>query len=599
MATVLVLSAVASVLSGCGGSRPKPPPATAVPAIGGTVTVGIDQAPTGCNPNTASGNTAADRLVLSLVLPSAFIVDEQGQATYDPALIEQAELHSTSPETVVYTINPKAEWSDGVPITAADFTYAWEHQRSVPLGLIGGDADVASTAGYDDISTMTSSDHGRTLTVVFSTPYADWESLFSDLLPAHVLEQTGWSPPCSTVNPAIDLSGGPYMISAVSPNRITLVRNPRWWGQQPRLAKIVIRVADGPLQLAHWLSDGRIDVAAPTFFTPAFLQEVASIPGVKSAMSISDTFVELEFATASGITADPLIRDAIAYALDRQALVDKVASWADVAIAPATSHLFAQGQPSYPTTPAPVPANSTTTTTSPGMSTTTAPISASTFPASGDVTLFTRNFEEAGYEKSANGVWTNAAGTPLVMRLAVDGGDGWAAAAAEVVASQLRAQGIGVSVASAPSDQAAGSSLATGQADLAVLALHGGPFPTQTSAWYTPLLDVPGSTGSQDWSGYVSTKVEELFTEAAHKLNPVSAAPIYSEIDRLLWSDMVGLPLFSEPDVLAWSASLSGVTPGPYWPGLFATVVEWALLVKEPVTFTGTPTLPGAHVRGP
>ena len=33
---------------------------------------------------------------------------------------------STKPETIVYTLNPKAVWSDGVPITAADFKYAWE-----------------------------------------------------------------------------------------------------------------------------------------------------------------------------------------------------------------------------------------------------------------------------------------------------------------------------------------------------------------------------------------------------------------------------------------------------------------------------------------
>ncbi len=570
---------------------------TAVPAIGGTVTVGIDQAPTGCNPNTASGDTPADQLVLSLVLPSAFSVDEQGQAVYDPALIEQAELHSTSPETVVYTINPKAVWSDGVPITASDFIYAWEHQRSVPLGLTGGDADVASTLGYDDISTMTPSDHGRTLTVVFSTPYADWESLFSDLLPAHILERIGWSPPCGTVDPAVDLSGGPFVISSATPTRITLTRNPRWWGQPPRLAKVVIRVADGPLQLAHWLADHQVDVAAPNSFTPAFLQEVTSMPEVKSAMSISDTFVELEFATASGITADPLVRDGIAYALNRQELVDKTASWADVAIAPATSHLFAQGQPTYPSTPAPLPANSTTTTTTqPGAPTTTTPISASTLPPTGDAAAAARALEEAGFVKGATGAWTNAEGSPLVLRLAVDGGDGWAAAAAAVVASQLRAEGIAVSVATASSAAGAGSILAAGRADLAVVALHGGPYPTRTSAWYTPLLDVPGSTGSQDWSGYVSTKVETLFTEAARKLNPVSAEPIYAEIDRQLWADMVGLPLFSEPDVLAWSASITGVTPGPYWPGLFASVLDWARLVKEPVTFTGTPTLPGAHV---
>jgi len=36
---------------------------------------------------------------------------------------------SLAPQKVVYTINPKAVWSDGTPITAADFIYAWQQQR--------------------------------------------------------------------------------------------------------------------------------------------------------------------------------------------------------------------------------------------------------------------------------------------------------------------------------------------------------------------------------------------------------------------------------------------------------------------------------------
>ncbi|MGH8995871.1 MAG: ABC transporter substrate-binding protein, partial [Acidimicrobiales bacterium] len=183
MALGLVLAGLASTLTAC-GNRPAatPPPVTYLPGAGGTVTVGIDQKPTGCNPSTATGDTFANRLVLSTVLPSAFAVDGQGQSQYDQALIEQAETVSTNPQTVVYTLNPKAVWSDGTPITAADFVYAWERQRLVPVNATGEDADVASTAGYDDIQTVVPSDGGHTVTVVFSTPYADWQGLFSDLV---------------------------------------------------------------------------------------------------------------------------------------------------------------------------------------------------------------------------------------------------------------------------------------------------------------------------------------------------------------------------------------------------------------------------------
>ena len=45
-------------------------------------------------------------------------------------LLESVEATSTSPLTIQYVINPKAVWSDGVPVTADDFIYAWQSQRA-------------------------------------------------------------------------------------------------------------------------------------------------------------------------------------------------------------------------------------------------------------------------------------------------------------------------------------------------------------------------------------------------------------------------------------------------------------------------------------
>jgi peptide/nickel transport system substrate-binding protein len=595
LALGLVLLALAGVLTACGpsGASAKPPPVTYLPGQGGIITVGIDQAPTGCNPNTATGDTVADRLVLSAVLPSAFSVDETGAAQYSPlpGLILSAELQSTTPETVVYTLNPRAVWSDGVPITASDFIYAWEHQRSVPINVTGGDANVATTAGYDDIATMTPSNQGRTLTVVFSTAYADWQSLFGDLLPAHILDKAGWSPDCDNVNPAIDLSGGPFEIATVSKTAITLVRNPHWWGTAPKVNELRFRIATGPTQLAEWLREGEIDVAAPSYFTPGFLAAVSSLPTVKSDVHISNTFLELEFATAGPLTSQTLLRDAVAYAIDRQQLTDRVVGWADGYIAPATSHLYAQSESAYPTTPVPVPVNATTTTTTTTVPTAT-PISATTFPTGADPDIVIQDMISAGYFRNASGDWVNLDGQLLTLKLAVDAGDGWAAQTAPLLVEQLKVEGITVQLIDEPDAAAAGEQLQAGNVDLALIPLHTTPFPSAASAWYSPLLDFVGGTGAQDWSDYNSTKVDNLFTQASSQLNPVTAQPLYNEIDAQLWADMVALPLFAEPDVLAWTDFVTGMTAGSYAPGLLSTILDWARLVKEPATYSGTPTVP-------
>ena len=589
-----VLVTVAGMLAACGSgaTAATPPPVTYVPAVGGSVSIGIDEAPTGCNPNTATGNTLADHLVLSAVLPSAFVVNNLGSSEYNPALIVQAELQSTKPQTVVYSINPKAVWSDGVPITATDFIYTWQHQRSVPIGVTGGDADVASTAGYQDIASVRGSNHGRTVTVVFSTAYADWHGLFDDLLPAHVLDRVGWSPACSTVDPHIDLSGGPYEISSVRAGTVTLVKNPKWWGQAPKLARIVFKVASGPQQLAEWLYKGVVDMVDPTYFDPDFLAQVSSMRTVTSEVNISTTFLELEFATTGPVTGNSLVRDGVAYAINRQELVDRVVGWADTNIAPSSSHLFSQQQNAYPNTPVSVPGNTATTTTT--TQPTSPVITADNFPIGSDTIEETKDLSVAGYVRNPSGEWVDVTGRPLTLRLVVDAGDGWAADTGELLAQQLDQAGFHVTVTSEPTADAAGLDLSEGKADLALIPLHTSPYTSATSAWYTPLQDLPGATGAQDWSGYLSTQVETLFSQAASELDPVTAEPLYDQVDQLLWADMVALPLFAEPSTLAWSDDITGVASDPYAPGLFSTLPNWARLVSEPANYSGTPTIPGS-----
>lgn len=592
-AVVLVATlAFSTALAGCNGSGAQSAPSvTYVPATGGSIAVGIDEAPTGCNPNTA-GDTWAERLVLEPVLPSAFIVGDNDQSQPDSAVIEQAELQSLTPETVVYTINPKAVWSDGVPVTAADFIYAWDEERGPALG---GAADVASTQGYRDIESITGSNKGRTVTVVFSTPFADWQSLFAYLLPAHVMASAGWNPACSTVDRSIDLSAGPYMIGSVDPGHsVELVRNPRWWGPAPKLDRIVVRIASGPEQLARWMKRGSIEVADPASFDPQFLQSVTAMPLVRSQVDISGTFLQLQFSTTGPVTSSADVRLGVAHAIDRQALVDQLAAWADVNIAPSASHLYVQTQSAYPSSAPAVAANMP----NPGTVPQTAYTSAiGPFPLIADPAATTKELEAAGYLRGPDGRWLDADGDPLTLSMAVDGDDGWAVETATAVVDQLERAGITVGVVTAPDAQSAGTELSEDEVDMALLPEATGPYTSETSAWYTQLLGTAGVGGSEDWSNLDDTNVDNLFVEAGEEFNPVTAEPLYTQADQLLWSEMVALPLFAQPTVLVWSDYLTGVEPNPYGPSLFWQPLTWALQVPEPVTYTGTPSLPADSTK--
>jgi peptide/nickel transport system substrate-binding protein len=556
---------------------------TLTPVNGGTLTVGIDQAPTGCNPNTAAGATWANQLILEPVLPSTFIVNDQGQEVGNAALVNSAEVQSVKPQTVVYTLSPTATWSDGTPISADDFVYAWQQQRVA--------TDAATTAGYRDIRSVTGSNHGHTVTVVFTTHFGDWRMLFNDLLPAHVMDRTGWDPPCTTVDPAIDLSGGPFMIAAVHPDEVDLVPNPHWQGQQqPPLAHLDIKIAHSSAQLAQWLATGTAQVVEPTTITSTVLAQMDALPGASTNVLPSSTFVQLEFSATSPVTGTTALRQAVAYAVDRQALVNAAVGWADSGIVPAASHLYSQTDGGYPRIgvaagmPNSLDDGNVTTTTSGKVSAT----ANAAFPATAELDQTTRLLTAAGYTPGVGGAWTDVTGVPVTLRLAIDEGDHWVSDSAPVLESQLRTAGFAVQPVPELSAAAAGEAMANGGADLALLPMTSPntTFPSQATAWYSTLLGPPGTGGSQDWSNYSSPSLDTLLNKAGTQLSPETASTYYQQADTLLWSQMVALPLFNEPDVIGIQNTVSGAGPNPYGSGLLWFPSTWQLQKLQPTTST-------------
>jgi peptide/nickel transport system substrate-binding protein len=579
------------VASACGGPGGGSTTVTYVGVSGGSISFGMTGSPTGCNPNTPSGDTPATLTVLAGVLPSPYVVDANGMPTPNSDLIASAEPLSLSPLTVVYTLNPKAVWSDGVPITAADFKYAWEQQRGDPDG---SSTDVVSIAGYRDIASVTGTNGGHTVTVKFKTVFADWQQLFSNLLPAHVMERVGWNPNCSTVSPSIDLSGGPFEIASVSSSTIRLVQNPKWWGAPANSKSITVHLASSTAQLASWMSSGTVQVAEPTTVTPSFLTDVTGLPDAQSDVDTSNTLLQLDLASSLDARLSPDLRTAIALSINRQQLLNQQVSWAMPGIAVANSHIYVQGQQGYkpapsatvPTTTIPVPTSSTSTT-----------VIAASGPVNFPVTPVP---VQAGAYLAASGLvktpgspyYHSAFGVPFTLHMVVDESDPWAASAAPAIRADLLAAGINTDIQTATSAPAAGEALAGGYADMALLPVTFSPYLAQTLAWYTTLLGAPGKNGSEDWTAYDNTQFEQQVSTASQQLNADTAAGIYQQADTQLWDQMVSLPLYAEPAALAWSRSVGGVLQESRSTSLLWFARYWAVRKAES-TKNATPTLPG------
>jgi len=567
-----VLSLVAAVvLAGCGagpaagsttaGTSTAGTTTTLVPRAGGSVIVGTDQEIQGCNPHLDVAGASAIASALAPVLPSAFVAEPGGGLVLDQAVVLQAEPVNLHPETIVYTLNPRATWSDGVPITAADFIYAWKMQRGSgeAPGAATGIAPDVSTLGYRDIRSITGSHGGRTVTVVFKSLFSDWQMLFGELLPAHVLEKVGYDVHCDALDPAVDLSGGPFRVISATPTHVVYGRNLRWWGRAPALNGLAIRVGTNSTQLAAWLAAGQIQVAQPTTFDAGFLQTVTGTANLRSDLEVGDTFLSLQFDTTASELSSTDVRLALAHAVDRQSLADAVVGFATFPATPATSHLYAQAQSQYPAVPVG---------------------GQPPFPDAADVSEATTLLNEAGMVQNGVGQWILPSGRPFTLRLGVDAADGWALRTAHLIAVQLDRFGVPVTVVTEPSTTAAGAALAAGSVTMAVLAMHASPFPTQALAWYTQSLGPAGQNGSEDWSGFNNPTVTSLLTQAAANLNPSSAAPVYSHVDQLLWQAMPTLPLFTLPAVLAQRDTVGGVSLNPDGSTMYYTQ-SWSLLVPS------------------
>ncbi len=584
--TLLALLASACGNGGGGGGTTV----TYVGVAGGTISYGMTQSPTGCNPNTPVGDTPGTQTVLAAVLPSPFVVNSAGTTTANADLIVSSELVNTKPETIVYTLNPKAVWSDGVPITATDFKYAWEEQRGDP---VVSSPDVASIAGYRDIASVTGSNGGHTVTVKFKTTFADWQMLFANLVPAHVMEKVGWNPSCPTVNPDIDLSGGPFKIDSVAPQTITLVQNPKWWGTPANARSIVIHVATSTAQLAQWMSSGYVQVAEPSTVTNLFLTQMTGLAGAQSEVDTSATLLQLDMASSPESDLPPDLRVAIALSINRQDLVNQQVSWAVPGIAPGNSHLNVQGQQNYkpaptgsPTTTIPVPTSSTSTTVVGAGGSVNFPVTPVPAQAASFIAM-------SGLERTPGDPFYHSAfGARFQLHMVYDSSDPWATAAAPKIRADLEAAGLDTTMLPVVGAAQTGQVLAVGFADLAVLPVTFTPYMSQALSWYTTSLGPAGKNGSEDWTGYSSSQFDQLVNTASQQLNPNTAAGYYTQADTQLWDEMVSLPLFAEPAVLVWSRTIGGVMAMPRSTSLLWFAQLWAVRAPESTSNT-TPSLPG------
>ncbi len=294
--------------------------------------VGVDDFGEGFNPHMAADATPVTDLVASLTLPSAFVpaapaggglatgltrntdlldsagpVDPKTGRQLTGTLGERA-VHSSS-FRIRYVIAPEAQWSDGTPISGADFRYLHEGMIATP--------GVREAAAYEAIRSIQVSDGGRTVDVDIAGPLPQWRTLFDHLLPSHLLRPTGRSF-ADVMDTAIVASGSTYVAESVDVGRreIRLVRNSRFWGAEPPLTeRIIIRHDRGPVDGAEQM---RTDQLQAAFVRPEETTGLTygSVPGATVLLEARPRMLTLQANVTSPLLPDAAARRAVLRLVD-------------------------------------------------------------------------------------------------------------------------------------------------------------------------------------------------------------------------------------------------------------------------------------------
>ena len=550
-----VFSSTAMIAAACGsGSSPTNTQTTSSIKNGGAVTFAIDETIPGFNINTSADSEFVLQEVMNWIWPQTFIITPSLKPVLNTQFVTSAVVTSTSPETIVYKINPKAVWSDGVPITAADFIYNWQAQSGNPQYTdVGGKAyDDASTTGYQDISSVTGSNGGHTVTVVFKTQFGDWQSLFGNIVPAHIAKVVGWNTGFTDYTKVI--SGGPYMITNyVKDQTITLAENPRWWGTKPHLNTIVVRILSADSAGAPALQNNEVQIFQPSSPDINEVDQTKAIPAVTSKLLGGLEFEHFDFNQANFYLAQLPVRQAIAYGTNRQQIIQKTVGEFDPAIKPLGSRLYVPGQPQY--------------------------VDNGTQYATVNVAKAKSLLEGAGMKMGTDGYYQPTtgplAGKDLSFTISSTSGQLLRADTEQIFQANMQAIGIKINIQNYPAAQFFGTNLPGGNFDIAEFAWVATPFASSNQPLYCSYTSA--TLCGENWNHFANAQVDSLLNQAIASVSTTDAAKLYNQVDTILWQQMVTLPLYQKPQLHSWYTKYVNVIPNISSVGDTWNAPDWGL----------------------
>ncbi len=270
-----------------------------------TVVVLIEDAIRDVDPRFAMTNY--DTKVSRLVVPGLTTTDRPNM---EPALEMAESIEQLDDVTWDAVLKPGLVFSDGTPVTSEDVVYTY-------MSTLDADFGSVHRTGFEERFRSVEAIDERTTRFHLIQPVA---TLLSDMefgiVSKAAAEEGGGRFPDGRV-----IGAGPYRIASYHTEKVVLERNPNYYGEPPRMPRVIIRTVRDSNARALMLVGGSADLVQNSVRLD-LVDDIAARERVVVETGPGAILTYLMMNNDDPALSDVRVRRAIAYAIDRQKLID-------------------------------------------------------------------------------------------------------------------------------------------------------------------------------------------------------------------------------------------------------------------------------------
>jgi peptide/nickel transport system substrate-binding protein len=289
-----------------------------------TLTLGMPLEPPILDP-TAGAAAAIKEVTYANIFQGLTRIDERGEV--------QPQLSSSwtiSPDGLTYTFKLRTgvKFHDGAPFDCGVVTYSYA-RAAAP------DSTNSQKGFFEPIASVACPDPA-TAVVTLKRPVGRF------LFDMGQGDSVMISPDSAAGNKTNPVGTGPFRFKRwVKGDRVELERNPDYWGTAPKLAGATFRFISDPAAATAAVMAGDID-AFPLFPAPEALDNIRNDPRFSVVVGTTEGKTIMSLNNTRAPFTDVRVRRALAYAIDRAALIDALGGFGK----PIGSH-YIPGDPGY------------------------------------------------------------------------------------------------------------------------------------------------------------------------------------------------------------------------------------------------------------